>query len=76
MYHRNPSTTLATATVQTSHAVAQNSKVNETYNQHARDLTNIEPGTTVRICTDKEISWSQKGKVMKKCKQPCSSGHE
>ena len=34
------------------------------------DLTNIKPGTTVRIRTDKEISWSQKGKVVRKCKQP------
>ena len=39
-------------------AVARNSKVKEIYNQHARDLTNLEPGTTVRIRTDKEKSWS------------------
>lgn len=70
MYHWDPCTTLLSANIQTSHAVAQNSKVKETYDQHARDLTNIQPGTTVRIRTDKEKCCSQKGNVVKKCKQP------
>ena len=70
MYHRSPRTSIPATIALTFHAVAQNSKVKKTYNQYARDLTNIEPGTTVRVRIDKEKSWSQKGKVVKKCKQP------
>ena len=38
--------------------------------RHRRDLPDIEPDATVRIRTDKERNWKEKGRVVGKCTEP------
>ena len=50
----------------------RNKKYKERYDLQAKDLSNIEPGTTVRIRTNKQNDWSAKGIVMSRCSEPRS----
>ena len=45
-------------------------KVKKAYDQHAKDLTNIEPGTVVRMRVQGEKRWDEIGKVVEKCQEP------
>ena len=45
-------------------------KVKKAYDQHAKDLTNIEPATVVRMRVQGEKRWDEIGKVVKKCQEP------
>ena len=45
-------------------------KVKKAYDQHAKDLTNIEPGTVVCMRVQGEKRWDEIGKVVEKCQEP------
>jgi hypothetical protein len=47
-------------------------KTKERYDQHAKDLPDIQPGTVVRIRAKEDEKWNQLGKVVEKCAQPRS----
>ncbi len=66
MYHPNLRTTFPTGAVPPFNLI---SKVKDAYDQHARNLKSFKPGTTVRIRTDKQQSWSQKGRAVQKCRE-------
>ena len=57
-------------------------KVIKNYNQHARTLPDLQPGTVVRMRLPGDKRWNQMGKVIKKCAVPRSylvlneKGHE
>ena len=51
---------------------AKSSKVKDDYNQHARTLPDLQPGTVVRMRLPGDKRWDQIGKVIKKCTEPRS----
>ncbi|XP_028415703.1 uncharacterized protein K02A2.6-like [Dendronephthya gigantea] len=44
--------------------------VKKAFNQHAKDLPDIEPGTVVRMRIHGEKRWNEVGKVVAKCQEP------
>ena len=50
----------------------KSSKVKDDYNQHARTLPDLQPGTVVRMRLPGDKRWDQIGKVIKKCTEPRS----
>ena len=69
LFHRQPCTTLP---VINSNSKPLRPSANKLYTNptHGRDLPEIAPGTTVRIRTDREKSWEQKGVVVKRREEP------
>ena len=72
LYQRNPRTTLPSVSTQPPCPLSPKRKLKQSYDQHARNLPTLLPGTTVRVRTDKDTDWSKKGKVVEKCSEPRS----
>ncbi|CAB3991160.1 Hypothetical predicted protein [Paramuricea clavata] len=52
--------------------VYNNGLLPQRYDQHAKDLPDIQPGTVVRIRAKEDEKWNQLGKVVEKCAEPRS----
>ena len=72
LFNHQPRTTLPSLNM--TH-ISSTSKINpkeivKSYNQHAKDLPDITPGTVVRLRKPGEKQWNQIGKVVEKCPKP------
>ena len=68
LFNHQPRTTLPSLNM--THT-SSTSKINpKGYNQHAKDLPDITPGTVVRMRIPGERQWNEIGKVVEKCPEP------
>ena len=72
LFNHQPRTTLPSLNM--THT-SSTSKINpkeivKSYNQHAKDLPDITPGTVVRVRIPGEKQWNEIGKVVEKCPEP------
>ena len=72
MFNRNPRTTLPSIVPNKSRQVLKDLKSKHYHNRRAKDLSDLEPGTIVRMRIDTDSSWKESGKIVEKCQQPRS----
>ena len=55
-----------------SRPILKDQKVKEYYDRRAKDLSELAPGTSVRMRVDTDSSWKETGKIIEKCTRPRS----
>ena len=72
MFNRNPRTTLPSVVPNKSLKVPRDLKSKHYHNSRAKNLSDLKPGTIVRMRIDTDSSWKESGKIVEKCHQPRS----
>ena len=72
LFNRNPRTTLPSIIPNKSRPILTGHKVKKYHDRRANDLSELAPGTSVRMRIDTDSSWKETGKIIEKCQQPRS----